>query len=528
MKLLDFHLRPAVAALGFILSFWMFSCDDHRVPPAGPSLPDRIFYALSDDNQLHEINIGNTGAPIRTFAVVGLEQGDMLKGIDFRPATGQLYAISSMNNLYQVNTKSGDQQGKATRIGSAPITASLSGHIGFDFNPTVDRIRVVTSSTQNLRLHPETGAVVPGDSPLNGYANPMIGAVAYTNSRAGVTAAPAGAGTTLYDIDPSTDMLYIQNPPNPGGLVPVGSLGLNIEEVGGFDISPDVNPSDIYPIVSVKFGGKWELDFVDPATGKLQKLGDFPPNVNVIGIAIPPLAVAYALTETGMLKIFNPENGMEYGTKSIPAIPGVTLQGIDIRPANGRLYALGDNSKIYGIDLGSGAVTELASLKLADNTPVMLSGTHFGVDFNPVADRLRVVSDNGQNLRINVTDGVTVVDQPLKIGVAGPTPFITAVAYTNSYPGTTTTTLFDIDSQSNTLYVQTPPNNGVMADPKPLGIDINPGLGFDIGNVSGKGYAIFTVGLNTSFYTVDLSTGAISHKFPFSGPVKGLALGFGL
>jgi hypothetical protein len=229
-----------------------------------------------------------------------------------------------------------------------------------------------------------------------------------------------------------------------------------------------------------------------------------------------------------MLKIFNPENGMEYGTKTIPAIPGVTLQGIDIRPANGRLYALGDNSKIYGIDLGNGTANELGSLKLADNTPVMLSGTYFGVDFNPVADRLRVVSDNGQNLRINVNDGVTTVDQPLKIGMAGPTPYITAVAYTNSFPGTTATMLFDIDSQSNTLYLQTPPNNGVQTDPKPLGIDVNPGIGFDIGNVSGKGYAIFTVGGNTSFYTIDLATGATTHRFPYSGPVKGLAVGFGL
>jgi hypothetical protein len=528
MKLLDFRMRPVFAAVAFILSLYLYSCDDHRVPPTGPSLPDRIFYALSDNNQLHEINIRNTAAPLRSFAVTGLEQGDMLKGIDFRPATGQLYAISSMNNLYQVNIKAGDQEGKATRIGTAPIAATLSGHVGFDFNPTVDRIRVVTTSAQNLRLHPETGAIVPGDSPLNGYANPMIGAVAYTNSRAGVTAPPAGVGTTLYDIDASTDMLYIQNPPNPGGLVPVGPLGLNIQEVGGFDISPDVNPSDVYPIASVKFGDKWELDFVDLMTGKLQKLGDFPANVNVIGIAIPPMPVAYALTDGGMLKIFNPENGMEYGTKTIPAIPGVMLQGLDIRPSNGRLYALGDNSKIYGIDLGNGAATELASLKLGDNTPVMLSGTYFGIDFNPVADRLRVVSDNGQNLRIDVSNGTTAVDQPLKIGMAGPTPFITAVAYTNSYPGTSSTMLFDIDSQSNTLYTQTPPNNGVMADPKPLGIDVAPGIGFDIGNVTGKGYAIFTVGANTSFYTLDPATGAATHKFPFSGPVKGLAVGFGL
>nr|WP_295923348.1 DUF4394 domain-containing protein [uncultured Dyadobacter sp.] len=528
MKLLDLCRRPVASALAFILACSLIACEDHRVPPTVQSLPDRIFYALSDNNQLHEINIRNTNAPLRSFAVTGLEQGDMLKGIDFRPATGQLYAIGSMNNLYQVNIKAGDQEGKATRIGSAPIAATLSGHVGFDFNPTVDRIRVVTTSAQNLRLHPETGAIVPGDSPLNGHANPTIGAVAYTNSRAGVTAAPAGAGTTLYDIDASTDMLYIQNPPNPGGLVPVGPLGLNIQEVGGFDISPDVNPSDVYPIASVKFGDKWELDFVDLATGKLQKLGDFPANVNVIGIAIPSMPVAYALTESGMLKIFNPESGMEYGTKTIPAIPGVTLQGIDIRPANGRLYALGDNSKIYGIDLGSGAATELVSLKLADNSPLMLTGTYFGVDFNPAADRLRVVSDNGQNLRINVTDGVTTVDQPLKIGAAGPTPFITAVAYTNSYPGTTATTLFDIDSQSNTLYIQTPPNNGVQTDPKGLGIDVNPGIGFDIGNISGKGYAIFTVGPNTGFYTLDLATGVATQKFPYNGPVRGLALGFGL
>ncbi|MCF0073892.1 DUF4394 domain-containing protein [Dyadobacter sp. CY261] len=530
MKLLDLFPRPLAAALTILVCLSIFSCEDHRVPPAEQSLPDRIFYALSDDNRLHEINIRNTGNPLRSFAITGLEQGEMLKAIDFRPATGQLYAIGSQNNLYQVNVKTGDQEGKATRIGLTPIATTLNGSIGFDFNPTVDRIRVVTTTAQNLRLHPETGAIVPGDAPLNGYSNPMIGAVAYTNSRAGVTAAPSGSGTTLYDIDAATDMLYIQNPPNPGGLIPVGALGLDVQEVGGFDISPDVNPSDVHPIVSVKFGDKWELDFVDLGTGKLQKLGEFPAGVNVIGIAIPPLPVAYALTDAGALKIFNPETGTEYGTKTLVPPIGVVLQGIDIRPANGRLYALGSDSKVYGIDLGSGAVSELATLKLGNGTPVTLSGAYFGVDFNPAADRLRVVSDNGQNLRINVTDGVTLVDGALKIGMGGPTPFVTAVAYTNSYPGViaANTTLFDIDSQSDMLYKQTPPNDGIVMDPKSLGIDVSPNLGFDIGNISGKGYAIITVGGTTSFYTIDLPSGTTLPKFAFSGPVKGLALGFGL
>jgi hypothetical protein len=208
----------------------------------------------------------------------------------------------------------------------------------------------------------------------------------------------------------------------------------------------------------------------------------------------------------------------------------VNLLGIDTRPVNGRLYALGSNSKIYGVDLGSGAATELVSLKLADSSPVTISGTYFGVDFNPAADRLRVVSDNGQNLRINVADGLTTVDGALKIGAGGPTPFVTAGAYTNSYPGVVAanTALFDIDSQSDMLYKQSPPNDGILIEAKMLGLNVDPNIGFDIGNVSGTGYAILTVGGSTSFYTVNLTTGAVQARYPFSNPVKGLALGFGL
>jgi hypothetical protein len=532
MKFFMQHFKLTILLVSLTFSLTMYSCDDHRVPPTEPALPDRIFYALSDNNQLHEINVKNTASPLRSFSITGLESGDMLAGIDFRPATGQLYAISMQGNLYQINVKSGDQQGKATRIGTAPAATALSGNIGFDFNPTVDRIRVVSSTAQNMRLHPETAVVVPGDAPLNGPATPQIGAVAYTNSRAGVTAAPAGAGTTLYDIDPISDMLYIQNPPNPGALVEVGSLGINIQEVGGFDISPDVNAAEVYPIASIKIGDAWELDYVDLTSGKLQKLGNLPANVNIVGIAIPSLPVGYSLDETNNIKIFNPESGSEYATKTVTGLPtGVLLQGIDLRPANGRLHALGSDSKVYGIDLGSGAATELASLKLADNTPVLLNGTMFGVDFNPAADRLRVVSNTGQNLRINVTDGVTIVDGALKIGSAtGTTPAVTAVAYTNSYPGITAanTTLFDLDSGSDMIYKQSPPNDGILIEPKQLNMNVSTGIGFDIGNVSGTGYAIFTVNGTTSLYSIDLATGVCQLKYGFNVPSKGLALGFGL
>lgn len=493
--------------------------------PSVQTLPNRIFYALSDDNKLHEINVQNTSMPLRSFVITGLVASDMVAGIDFRPATGQLYAISKQGNLYQINTKTGDQEGKATRIGMSSIDNSLNGgSIGFDFNPTVDRIRVVTSSGQNIWLHPETAATVLGDMALNGPANPMVGAVAYTNSRASVTS------TTLYDIDASTNVLYMQVPPNPGVLVKVGDLGLDIEEVGGFDISPDENAAGVYPIASVKVQGKWELDFVNLTSGKLQKLGSFPLNVNIIGIAIPSLPVGYALDNaSNMLKIFNPLTGSMFGTKMVTGLPsGVNLEGIDIRPINGKLYALGNNSRIYAIDLASGVSTEQSTLQLMDGTPVLLNGDFFGVDFNPVADRLRVVSNTGQNLRINVMTGVTILDGSLKIGSNMMVPYVTAAAYTNSYPGVTATTLFDIDSKSNLVYKQSPPNDGVLIEPKSLGIDVNTAIGLDIGNFSGTTYAIMMVGGTTSFYTIDLTTGIPTAKYVFSGSVKGLALGFGL
>ncbi|MCF2446546.1 DUF4394 domain-containing protein [Dyadobacter sp. CY345] len=527
-------VKQAAFATALTSSMILVSCEDHRMAPTEQSLPDRLFWALSDDNKIHQINVKNTSTPLKSISVTGLVAGDALAGIDFRPATGQLYAISKQGNLYQISLIAGATEGRATRIGDAPLATALTGaNIGFDFNPTVDKIRVTTSSTQNLRVNPETGMIAATDLILKGYSNPQIGAVAYTNSRAGVTAAP-GVGTTLYDIDPTTDQLYIQTPPNDGGLVAVGSrFDIDIEDVGGFDISPDINASDVYPIASVKYQGKWELNHVNLTTGKLQKLGDLPAGVNIIGIAIPSLPVAYALDGVNNLRIFDPMTGASYGTKAIMGLPsGVLLAGIDIRPANGRLYALGMNSKIYSVDLGSGMAAEAATLKLTDGTPVMLNGSIFGVDFNPVADRLRVVSETGQNLRINVSpgdmNGVTVVDGTLKITGSPLTPFVTAGAYTNSYPGATATTLYDIDSNMDILYRQNPPNDGSLDMPKNLNIDVASNIGFDIGNASGMGYGIFTVGGNTNFYTVDLSNGAVQVKYTYPGSVKGLALGFGL
>ncbi len=499
-------LSLGVLALGLTLQ----SCEDHRLPPAAPTLPDQIFYALTNSNQLYELNVRSTATPNRTVTITGLQSGERMLGIDFRPATGQLYGVGSTSRIYHINL----QSGAATALGTAPFTPAIDGSkVGFDFNPTVDRIRLVTNTTQDLRLNPETGAVVSIDGNLKGYPNPQVAAVAYSNSFAGTTT------TKLYDIDATTDRLYLQDPPNDGVLKDIGPLGLDITDVGGFDLSSDDN----YGIASVMFEGKWELDYVDLATGKLQKLGDLPAGM-ITGIAIPTRPVAYAVDLDNQLYIFNPMNNPVTSlTRAISGLPaGVKVEGIDFRPVNGQLHALGSNGVLYTINLSSGAAAMLSTV----SEP--LDGTSFGVDFNPVADRLRIVSNNRQNLRVNVMTGAAIVDGTLTPVTGSAVPFVNGAAYTNSFAGTTTTMLYDIDSQVSKLFKQDPANSGNLIEVGSLGVTVDSANGFDIGGTTGDAYALLTVGASTGLYKINLTSGAATKMADFPATAKGLALGFGL
>ncbi|TLU99417.1 DUF4394 domain-containing protein [Dyadobacter luticola] len=482
---------------------------------------DQTFYALRDNNTIYELNVQNPGSPVRTLTIQGLDAGEKLLGIDFRPATGQLYAVGNKNHLYTINLRSDINPGMATIISAVPFNPGISGPevVGFDFNPTVDKIRLVSNTTQNYRLNPETGAIVSIDGYLKGYSNVMIGAAAYTNNFSGATT------TQLFDIDPGTDKLYLQMPPNDGVLQEVGPLGMNISEVGGFDIAAGSGMA----IASVLEGGVWHLVEVNLTNGGLTKIGTLPAG-KIIGIAIQTNPVAYAVDASNKLIIFNPMNvSGSRVEKAITGLPGgVMIEGIDIRPVDGRLYAFGSDTKLYTVDLGSGAARFQAELRNMDDPTFKVSGTSFGVDFNPVADRLRIVTNTGQNLRINTSNGVTIVDGALNL-IPGPgSPHINGAAYTNSFAGTNATVLYDIDSESNTLFKQNPPNNGGLEKIGALGVDIDAANGFDIGNKTGTAYALLTVGGSTGLYSINLSTGAASKMSDFAGNVKGFALGSGL
>lgn len=155
-------------------------------------------------------------------------------GLDTRGG-GALYALTDAGLLYTVNLASGT----VTPVGSSPAPLPLAGDaFGFDFNPAVDRIRITSDADQNLRAHPDTGALVATDGTLaytDGGQSPDVVGSAYTNPQAGLM-----TPTALYDIDAARDALALQSPPNNGTLTQVGTgLGVDATDQVGFDIAPD-------------------------------------------------------------------------------------------------------------------------------------------------------------------------------------------------------------------------------------------------------------------------------------------------
>lgn len=205
-----------------------------------------------------------------------------------------------------------------------------------------------------------------------------------------------------------------------------------------------------------------------------------------------------------------PDNTLvTFGVRSRPVkVTGIdgNLQGIDFRPANGQLYGVTDTDKVYIIDPNSGVARLVSTLSASFD-----GGFQSGFDFNPVPDRLRIDGSNDQNFRTNVDNGQVNVDKPLNYAQGdvnfGKDPNITAIAYTNSRAGATTTQLFGIDYDLDTLVLQNPPNDGVLRTVGKLGINFAPIGGFDILTDNQGNNFGFAISGNT-VYTIDLNTGA--------------------
>lgn len=216
---------------------------------------------------------------------------------------------------------------------------------------------------------------------------------------------------------------------------------------------------------------------------------------------------AYAVTNAGngqQLVQFNTGAPM---TVTTIGLTGFNLIGLDFRPATGQLYGY-NGSSLYTLNLGTGAATAVASV-----TPT--TGATGGFNFNPVADRARIVdAATGTNLRVNPDNGVAVIDGAYTYApgdVSTGTPSFTGVAYSNSFAGTTSTTLYGIDARAGNLVQVTTPNGGTVNTLGSLGLGTGLTIsGFDIVTVGSTNLAFVAVSSSTasSLYSVNLGSGA--------------------
>lgn len=225
------------------------------------SPPQRMLVATTDQNQLIRFDARDPERLRDVRAITGLPAGVTLTGIDFRPATGDLYGVGSDSVVYRVNPRT------AIAVAEGPaFTPALRGSsFGVDFNPVVDKIRVVSDARQNLRLNVDEGTVLSADADLNPGAPIVVGA-GYENSSFSAT---RPAATRLFVIDAASDQVLLQNPPNNGTLTNGRELGIDVGMNAGFDIAGAGNTS--YLANSSARGAR--LYTVDPDTGDTRRLG---------------------------------------------------------------------------------------------------------------------------------------------------------------------------------------------------------------------------------------------------------------
>jgi Domain of unknown function (DUF4394) len=231
------------------------------------------------------------------------------------------------------------------------------------------------------------------------------------------------------------------------------------------------------------------------------------PRLTVLGLTADQRLVQFRECNPGQLD--------EIGSVSGLKAPDYALVGIDFRVQDGQLYGVGNGGGIYTLD------THTAVATLVSQLTVRLDGYFFGVDFNPAANALRIISNTGQNLRhpfagplAGQTQTDTMLNYPGPPAVS-PATGLTGAAYTNNdLDPNTGTTLFDIDTSLNQVVIQSPPNAGSLVATGLLTVDPDTPVGFDIYTrlpdgvaTTNSGFASLVVDGVTGFYRINFLTG---------------------
>jgi hypothetical protein len=509
------------------LSALFSGCGDNDV--LGVQAGQGDTFAVTSMNRLVTFS-RNSPSVSNGVAITGLQSGENVLGIDIRPADGKLYALGSSGSIYTIDTGSGAATAVSTLTADTantpagnPLFTALDGAtFGVDFNPVVDRMRVISDTGQNLRIAVDSGATIT-DGNLNAAGTVRTGLTeaGYTNSFS------AACTTTLFFIDANTDRLVRTPDPNNGALIDVGSLGVDSVSMAGFEIVSRNDGTTVAFAALMVAGaqGLYQIDLTSGAATSLGSINGLMTGETVRGLAIGPpsapqsLGLGDVLAVTASNKLLSFASGTPQKLCASASITGLgageNVVGIDTR-TDGTLYALTDASALYTIDTGN----NFGQATFKSRLSVPLDGTQFGVDFNPVPDRLRIVSDNGQNLRVNVDTGAVTVDTPLNdVTASTPASSVSGAAYTNSFAGALGTTLYVLDAANDRLMIQgaaqrgngPTPNNGDLTAVGPLNNgDIQAVTDLEINGVNNTALAVVSVGNATTsdLNVINLTTGA--------------------
>lgn len=292
--------RTALVAAPALLAGLLAACAGVPAVSEGPLRKESVV-AVTASNQLIRFNAGQPGRILSAVALTGMQPSEAVLGIDFRIAKGQLYALGSTGRLYRVDAMTG----AATAIGTSPVPSLAGSEFGVDFNPTVDRIRVVSDGGLNLRLHPDTGSQVDGNTALEGMQTdgplayvagdvnagktPFVTAAAYTYNKTNEKI------TTNYAIDTTADALVMQGSmegitpvvsPNTGQLRTVGKLGAGSFKSATFDIA-DVSGVAYAALTDANAKASRWVE-IDLKTGAATLLGVIGGGETIRGAAVEP------------------------------------------------------------------------------------------------------------------------------------------------------------------------------------------------------------------------------------------------
>lgn len=496
-----------------------------------------VAVALASRNQLLTFDTTSPQIILQTARVRGLAPRETLVGIDFRPATGELFGVGTTSRLYRIDAAGG----RATAVGG-PFSPALNGEqVGVDFNPATDRLRVVTGVDQNLEIDPNTGAATAqtdlafaaGDP--NAGVDPDVVALAFSSNTAGTTS------TTLWGLEATTNNLVrvgspggTPQPPESGQVLTAGPLGVDPPPgTGGFDIvtEPGGGGDTAFVVFPVEARQPSQLFSVDLGTGTATTAGEIGRRrqQQAVDIAVAPrgLDVVGVTARNELVRFNSAVPHVLVGRTRLDGLPRrERVRAIDFREATGALYALTTGDRLYSIDPASGATTPVGGASALE----LDRRAEYAMDFNPVTGELRVVNTADQNARYNPTTGEPIDFNTGAEGVQpdvgltfiandvnqGSNPSVVGLAHVGAAGGAGPT-VYGIDSNRNVLVrlgspggLPVSPDNGQLATVGQLGTNAGQFAGFDIRQVDGTDRALgaFTSGGGRDgLYAIDLGTG---------------------